>query len=63
MSYIFRPKGDCRITVYGSQSEKTVAIHDGKTESISLTFSKDTCRLLESYIENLQAILTEIKSS
>lgn len=63
VSYIFRPRLSCYITVYGSPSEKTIAICNGQIEAISLVFNKKTCKLLEEYITNLQSILEEIKNS
>lgn len=59
VSYIFRSKIGCYITVYGSSNEKIIAICSGQTEAISLVFNKRTCKLLEEFIEKLQAMLEE----
>lgn len=61
-SYILRPHPGCKVTVYGSPSEKTIAIHDNQDKSVSLTFTPDTCILVEKYINGLQTMLAEIKS-
>lgn len=61
-SYVFVPTNNCEVTIYGSPNEKSIALHHGMAESITFTFSKSTCNLLEKYIAGLQNVLAEIKN-